>query len=137
MSDKPRCPSCGMPLPLYRKGGTQRNHHTRGRERKNAHKLTADGQPPKFGTRGSNIVCNATCAHDLLIKIVFSIPGVVNLLPPGFRLDLLPLKENPKMIKRKNSAILSARAAREADKIRRSRINTTSLRDLVSIYSEL
>jgi hypothetical protein len=109
VSASPRCVACGAPLPRfdpYKKiwGRTRKSE-----KYKKKVLGTANDAPPEYGTRGDNLVCNTRCGHDLLLKLIKAVPGVIDLLPPEHRPDQKPLEVIPKIIAKKKAAKTAAK----------------------------
>jgi hypothetical protein len=48
-------------------------------------KPSADNLPCKYGYRGNNLVCTSYCGFTLAIRLVLSVPGILDLLPDKWR----------------------------------------------------
>lgn len=69
---------------------------------------TADGNRPEFGAYGDNATCSLECIRIVYGRILQAVPGVIDLLPPDWRLDRL---EKP------NNDLLAAKLKRSALKV--------------------
>ena len=78
---RPQCVVCGVALPRFK--GLETDEAT-------AKCLTADGGAAQWGGHGDNLVCTNACGRLLAVRIVASVPGVLDLLPPELRADLRP-----------------------------------------------
>ncbi len=111
-----RCLSCGIPLLDY---DPYTIIYGRRSKKKKPPELTADGQPPTKGN-GNNCTCNNKCANILLVRMITSIPNVLDLLPPIWRPDIQDLADNPKLLAKKEKlAKAKRRAARHKADMRR------------------
>ena len=83
----PRCPACGRKLRKVRfaNGGDYADGSL---SAPGEHVLTADGEPRSRGDYGDNLVCGLECGYVLAIRLVRSVPGLLELLPPQWRPDL-------------------------------------------------
>jgi hypothetical protein len=106
----PRCVSCGAFLPKF--DPYQPGYYRQRKRPKKKISGTADDQPPTYGTRGDNICCNSRCGHDLMVKLVKSVPGLIDLLPGEWRMDLKPLETVPKIIAKREAAKEAAKRQR-------------------------
>lgn len=109
----PQCTGCGAPLKPFDPKTTSYgrwNRPTSNNRNKPLPEATADGEPPKWGTRGDNLACNYVCAHKVLMRVIASVPDVIDLLPPHWRPDLLPPEESPKVRKAREASARSAAA---------------------------
>lgn len=96
---RPTCAACGKPLPKARfritpDGQSYNPEIGKIFDRKSVewaktndvdHVLTADGRAPERGRYGDNLVCSMPCGHVLAVRIVLSVPGVLDLLPDAWR----------------------------------------------------
>lgn len=80
MTAKPQCVVCGVVLPRF----TNPNHDPI------LSIPTADGEAPRWGGHGDNLVCTNACGRILAVRIVRTVPGVLDLLPVDLRADLRP-----------------------------------------------
>lgn len=62
---RPPCAACGKPL----------------RKPRHEPPITADGLAPARGDYGDNLVCTPECGWKLALRIVRTVPGVLELLP--------------------------------------------------------
>lgn len=49
--------------------------------------VTGDGAPPAWGPYGDNVACSLECINITFGRILASVPGVLDLLPPDWRKD--------------------------------------------------
>ncbi len=118
----PRCRGCGAKLIAY--SGSAKDWHAN-RKRKKLPTMTYNNQLPARGHGGDNIVCGNGCAYTLLMRLVASVPGVLDLVLP--RPDLDPVEKNERQIAK-------AKAARESRALKKH-IRNEAVIILDSFYS--
>lgn len=111
----PRCVACGCELKPFKEVVKTRDYYNWSKviERKIVVEHTGDGKKPRWGSRGDNVVCSQQCGHTVLLRLLNSVPDLIDLLPPDWRPDLKPLEENQKHVERMKKLEEAKKRAKE------------------------